>query len=206
MCAEFACFGVVSTAFKFLLLKFMNAKVIFHLVFPAAHVHHPSKCFFFPRWVFLLFDCFSVGFCFVSTVVYGHDHAGDYGYRGGLLPASGCSCLASGGQWLGTSVKQGYVIGNCFSIFVCATFRGDSCRQKFFATCAPGDKSNADLLCGSFECRILFSKVKYTGKITTYLHFLLIEFQVWVFYIIDMNIIKPYIPFALETSFKYLLN
>jgi len=60
-----ACFGVVSTAFKFLLLKFMSAKVIFHLVFPAAHLHHPSKCFFFPAefsfflivslWVFALF-------------------------------------------------------------------------------------------------------------------------------------------------------
>jgi len=120
----------VSTAFKFLLLKFMSAKVIFHIVFPAAQCH-PSV--FFCRVFRFLIVSFSVFPLFRVLFV----DAGGHGYRGGFFGFGFLVGLVLGlGFWvlIRQTRKPGNrspVIGNCFSIFVCATFRGDSCRQKF---------------------------------------------------------------------------
>lgn len=82
-----------------------------------------------------------------------------------FLLCSNCCLLGHAGWWPWLPERVGMdggdpgqtrancssVIGNCFSIFVCHLSR----RQLrwnfflfFFATCAPGYKSNADLLCG----------------------------------------------------------
>jgi len=146
----------VSTAFKFLLLKFMSAKVIFHIVFPAAQCH-PSV--FFCRVSRFLIVSFSVFPLFRVLFV----DAGGHGYRGGFFGFGfGFLGADSANKEARKPLARNWQL--FFYFCVCHLSR----RQlpaKVFATCAPGDKSNADLLCGSFEWRRLVGKVKYTEKI-----------------------------------------
>lgn len=133
---EDACFGVVSTAFKFLLLKFMSAKVIFHTVFPAV-----TPQFF--GWVFLLsivslsvfalFQLLFIGPCWLVAMATGEGRDGWW--------------------WSGANASKLLVRNWQLFFYFCVSPFAATVAVKlfpllFFATCAPGYKSNADLLCG----------------------------------------------------------